>query len=108
MNDELVRLKEKLEGIKALKQELLVRFAMMTHLRGGNAPNPTLELLAAIRRINQEIEAIRPKAQACPAGSADEEFLLGQIRELEDERFQLLSQVSGNQLSGYNILAPRY
>jgi hypothetical protein len=69
------------------------------HARSGD---PALELRAKIRNLDFELDKAYKKVKKFAAGSVEEETCLTFIRELEDKRFQLLSQLNGNHLSGYS------
>lgn len=105
MTDEARQLEQKMDGIRSLKQELMLRFALLGHAR---ALDPAVELMASIKKITKELETAHKKVRKCTIGSPEEETVLERIRELEDRRFQLLSLMNGGKLSDYNSLAPRY
>ncbi len=105
MTPENKGIKKKTSGLKALKDGVLMRFALLGHSRSQNS-DP--QLIADIRKINQDIEQARLQALTCDEGSSDEDRHLDTVRTLEDARFQLLSRMNGDRVQDYGALAPRY
>lgn len=95
---------EKIEGIKSIKKELLVRFAALRQVKTSER---NVDVMLDLARLDEELEAAYVKVRQCEAGSVEEELCLGRIRDLEDERFQMLSVINGNRINDYNAVSPR-
>ncbi len=95
---------EKIEGIKTIKKELLVRFAA---LRQVKASDRNVDIMLDLARLDEELEAAYARVRECETGSDEEELCLSRIRNLEDERFQMLSVINGNRINDYNAVSPR-
>lgn len=105
MTTEQQGFQEKLTGIRLLRQEVLLRLALIGHIR---SLDPTVDLMADLTKMNRQLERLQQQLKQTPHGSEQEEAALQAIRELEDHRFQLLSQLHGDDLTAYNTWAPRY
>lgn len=89
-----------IERIKSLHHELILRLALFTHVRKHGSDG---ELLAELHKVEDEISKARSLAQDTPEGSDAEEECLMHLRQLEDLRFQLLSEVNGTCVSQYGM-----
>ncbi|HEY9688148.1 MAG TPA: hypothetical protein V6C52_14335 [Coleofasciculaceae cyanobacterium] len=105
MSDRAPNPKKRLKGLDILKHGLLLKLALVRH---QEQEVPVDALTGDIRKINEELETTYLKARESYPGSVEEANCLVRIRELEDIRFQLLSQKNGNHLEAYNTLAPKY
>lgn len=93
-------LKEKLSGINAIRKELALRFALFSHTKQADH---RLEMLADIHKIDQELTSVRKAVQGITEDPTAEEQCLSRIRHLEDQRFQLLSELNGENVSAYTV-----
>jgi hypothetical protein len=91
-------LREQLSDIKAIRKELALRFSLFGHLRQITQ----VELMARLHKIGEELKTARASIKLCTDLSAEEECST-HIRELEDERFQLLSELNGENFSQYTL-----
>lgn len=64
-----------------------------------------LALLTSMQSVDQELKAAYDYLHTCKTGSLDEGDCLLRIRQLEDRRFQLLSNLHGNRVNDYHILS---
>lgn len=64
-----------------------------------------LELLTGMQSVDQELKSAYDYLHTCNAGSMEEEDCLLHIRHLENQRFQLLSELHGNRVNDYHILS---
>ena len=87
------------------KQGFLLKLALLRHQK---SPEPRDARMENLIRINEELEAVHSQVCNSYPGSVEEANALARIRELEDMRFQLLSQINGNHLEAYNSLSPQY
>lgn len=94
---------EKIEGIKSIKQELLVRLALVKQVKSSESQ---VDLVMNLAKIDEELEAAYLKVRQCPAGTVEEDAALERARTLEDERFQLLSVINGDKINDYNAVSP--
>lgn len=93
-------LHDNIERIKSLHHELILRLSLFTHIRKHGSD---VELLAELHKVEDEINKARSLAQEIPEGSEAEEECLTHLRQLEDLRFQLLSEVNGTCVSRYGM-----
>lgn len=91
-------LREQLTDIKAIRKELALRFSLFGHIRQVSQ----VEMMARLHKIGEELKAARATIKVCTDLSAEEECFT-HIRELEDERFQLLSEINGENFSQYTL-----
>lgn len=89
---------QKLGFAKAEREPRLLPAALMRHMQTSSASL----LQAALLDVEQELEKTYEEMRACPAGSQEEDTCLTQIRLLEDQRFDRLSQLHGNQIERYS------
>jgi hypothetical protein len=96
---------QKLGFKKKPKAALPVQAALANHLKSGSAPDNSAltDMLAA---IEQELSARQKAIPTLSNGSTDEAAWLRKIRALEDQRFELLSQLHGNRIENYNQITP--
>lgn len=98
------KLHGELEGIGSLKKEMMLRLALLRHQKSPDQHK--LELLIELTRLNRELEAKARKVRTLPCGTTEENVYVERIRDLEDERFQLLSALNGKQIAEYNWSPP--
>ena len=90
--------KQQISGIEAIRKELALRFALFKHTRQVDR---LLSPMTDIQKIEQELELTRHSLKACEADSVAETQCLQKIRQLEDEHFQLLSDINGERIENY-------
>lgn len=67
-------------------------------------PKNTEERVELLKNMNDALESAYQVAKLMPTGTKEEENCLQGIRNLEDRRFELLSEIHGNQIQAYRWL----
>ena len=60
-----------------------------------------MELLLAMQTIERELAASYQTLRTLESGSPEEIYCMAEVRQLEDRRFQLLSELHGNRVNNY-------
>lgn len=94
------RLREHLTDINAIGKELALRLAFFGHVRSPHQA----EQLARLRKIDEALAEERKLLKV--GGETLEESLVQRVRELEDQRFKLLSEINGDDVSRYAVETP--
>jgi hypothetical protein len=62
-----------------------------------------LSLITGMQSVDQELAASYEHLRTCEPGTVQEDDCLWRIRQLEDRRFQLLSELHGNRVKDYHL-----
>lgn len=91
-------LREQLSDIQAIRKELALRFSLFGHVRHTSQ----VEMMVRLHKIGEELAEARQLMKNCTSAVAEEQCAK-RIRSLEDERFQILSEINGDNLSQYTL-----
>jgi hypothetical protein len=91
-------LREQLSDIGAIGNALKLRFALFKHIR----QTPNADKSALLHEIDVKLAEARQLMKESTSPSM-EEMRFKRVRELEDQRFQLLSEINGDNLSQYTL-----
>jgi hypothetical protein len=85
---------------KAPQKGVRAKMQLLGFVRGKDT---FLELITGVQSVDQELKASYEHLHTCEAGSVEEDECILHIRRLEDQRFQLLSDLHGNRVNNYHL-----
>lgn len=91
--------RERLSDTGGIREALKLRFALFSHIR---RETPESQLTLMLDKINGELAEARELMKESTSPSL-EEGRFQRVRELEDQRFRLLSEMNGHNLSQYTL-----